>query len=127
MFEKFFLAGTRMCNFSRGPDRGVGSEEVSREKSKDISAKLEQQMMQLAEAKVNDAVKLAFLSDGECGEIDKIDKLDLTTLAEFKRGSNGVVEIKFADRMKTIERLMELYREDPGERLLRQLAGEADG
>ncbi|MBQ8852278.1 MAG: XRE family transcriptional regulator [Oscillibacter sp.] len=81
-------------------------------------------MMQLAEAKVNDAVKLAFLSDEES---DEIDKLDLTTLAEFKRGSNGVVEIKFADRMKTIERLMELYREDPAQQLLRQLAGEPEG
>ena len=113
-----------MCNFLTGSDRCVGSDVVSKAKKKSALAKLEQQMLHLAEAPVNDSVKLAFLSDEG---IDEIDKLDLTPLTEFKRGNNGVVEIRFADRMKIMERLMELYREDPSELLLRQLAGEADG
>jgi hypothetical protein len=83
--------------------------------------KLERQMIQLAQARVNDAVKLAYLDQEDR---DMIDKMDLTALTEFKRAGNGAVEVKFADRMKTIERLLDLYREDPAQQLLRSLAGE---
>ena len=60
------------------------------------------------------------------GNRDMIDKLDLNALAEFKRGSNGVVEVKFTDRMGIITALMERCQEDPTEALLRQLGGMAD-
>ncbi len=96
---------------------------MSKQQEKSLSEKLERQMLQLTKARVNDAVKLAFL-----GQEDRnlIDEMDLTALSEFKRAGNGAVEVKFVDRLKTMEKLLELCREDPGERLLRQLAGETE-
>ncbi len=91
--------------------------------NKNIPDKLERQMYQLAQARVNDAVKLAYLGEEDR---DLIDRMDLTALTEFKRAGNGAVEVKFADRMKTIERLLELYREDPAQQLLRQMAGDGN-
>ena len=83
--------------------------------------KLMGQMQKLAQARVNDAVKLAFL---EKADRDLIDSMDLTALTEFKRAGNGAVEVKFTDRMRTIEKLLELCGGDPAEELLRRLAGE---
>lgn len=64
-----------------------------------------EQMRALACAKVNDAVKLAYLPEEER---DAIGKLDLSALIEFRRSGAGTVELKFADRMKALERLLEL-------------------
>ena len=64
-----------------------------------------EQMRALACAKVNDAVKLAYLPEGER---EAIGKLDLSALIEFRRSGAGTVELKFADRMKALERLLEL-------------------
>lgn len=64
-----------------------------------------EQMRTLACAKVNDAVKLAYLPEEER---DAIGKLDLSALIEFRRSGAGTVELKFADRMKALERLLEL-------------------
>ena len=33
-------------------------------------------------------------------------------MTEFKRAGNGAVEIKFTDRLKALEKLMELIREN---------------
>lgn len=96
---------------------------VGKATNKNIPDKLERQMYQLAQARVNDAVKLAYLGEEDR---DLIDRMDLTALTEFKRAGNGAVEVKFADRMKTIERLLELYREDPAQQLLRQMAGDGN-
>lgn len=85
--------------------------------------RLIRQMQDLARARVNDAVKLAYLS-GE--ELEVIDRLDLTALTEFKRTGSGAVEVKFADRLKTMEKLLALSQEDREERaeaLLRSLGG----
>ena len=64
-----------------------------------------EQMRALARAKVNDAVKLAYLPEEER---EAIGKLDLSALIEFRRSGAGTVELKFADRMKALERLLEL-------------------
>lgn len=64
-----------------------------------------EQMRALACARVNDAVKLAYLPEEER---EAIGKLDLSALIEFRRSGAGTVELKFADRMKTLERLLEL-------------------
>ena len=69
--------------------------------SRDI---LLEQMRRLACAKVNDAVKLAYLDqDG----LSQIDGLDLRCLTEFKRSSNGAVEVKLTDRVAVLEKLLE--------------------
>ena len=64
-----------------------------------------EQMRTLACARVNDAVKLAYLPEEER---EAIGKLDLSALIEFRRSGAGTVELKFADRMKALERLLEL-------------------
>ena len=64
-----------------------------------------EQMRALACAKVNDAVKLAYLPEEER---EAIGKLDLSALIEFRRSGAGTVELKFADRLKALERLLEL-------------------
>ena len=61
-------------------------------------------MWKLANAGAGDAVKLACFPPEEwCGT----NGLDLDALTEFKRGSNGVVELKFADRGRLLERLLD--------------------
>ena len=61
-------------------------------------------MWQLANAGVGDAVRLACFPPEEwCG----LDKLELDALTEFKRGSNGVVELKFVDKARLLERLQD--------------------
>ena len=64
-----------------------------------------EQMRALACARVNDAVKLAYLPEEER---EAIGKLDLSALIEFRRSGAGTVELKFADRIKALERLLEL-------------------
>lgn len=61
-------------------------------------------MWKLANAGAGDAVKLACFPPEEWHGPDK---LDLDALTEFKRGSNGVVELKFVDRGRLLERLLD--------------------
>lgn len=80
----------------------------------------------LADARVNDAVKLAFL---EKERVDEIDALDLTALTEFKRGANGGVELGLIDRMEVLERMAALLggAEERAEALLLAMGrGEED-
>ena len=61
-------------------------------------------MWQLANAGAGDAVRLACFPQEEWGVLDG---LDLDALTEFKRGSNGVIELKFTDRARLLERLLD--------------------
>lgn len=65
----------------------------------------------LAFGGINDAVALAF-----CDEIsgDKIGELDLFNVAEIKRPKSGGIEIKFFDRQRALERLLEIQSELSG-------------
>ena len=62
-------------------------------------------MEKLAKCKANDAVKLAFLEEGE---VEEIDSLDLTALTGFKRTDKGAVEIQLVDRLTVLKLLVEL-------------------
>ena len=64
----------------------------------------------LAMGRVNDAIRLAFLKEGE---LEEIGDLDLSAVTEFKRNSNGTVEIKFVDRLAALQWLSERVGEDP--------------
>ena len=77
-----------------------------------------EQMGKLACAKVNDAVKLAYLPEEER---DAIGRLDLSALTEFRRSGAGTVEMKFSDRMRALERLLELSGPSGEEQLERFL------
>lgn len=61
-------------------------------------------MWRLANAEAGDAVKLACFPQEEWNGLDQ---LDLDALTEFKRGSNGVIELKFTDRARLLERLLD--------------------
>ena len=61
-------------------------------------------MWKLANAGVGDAVRLACFPEEAGGALGA---LDLDALTEFKRGSNGVIELKFADRARLLERLLD--------------------
>lgn len=67
------------------------------------------QMMELASHPVNDAVRLAFLSEESR---DEIASLDLRGLSEFKRNANGTVEVKFTDRLAVLQSLLERMEEE---------------
>mgnify|MGYP000853646410 FL=1 len=82
--------------------------------SRDI---LLEQMRRLACAQGNDAGKLAYLPEEER---ESIGRLDLAALTEFRRSGAGTVGLKFTDRMKALERLLELSGPS-GEEQLEQL------
>ena len=71
--------------------------------------KILQQMCDIARVPFNDVVRLAYLTEEEA---DRIDSLDLTALREFKRSSSGAVEIKLADRVEVLEKVMQLMKTD---------------
>lgn len=62
------------------------------------------QIRKLAGSRANDAIQLAFLEEDE---VERLKKLDLSALTEFKRNSNGTVEMKFLDRVAALEWLAE--------------------
>ena len=74
---------------------------------------------ELANAGAGDAVRLACFPEEEWG---RLDKLDLDAVTEFRRGSNGVVELKFADRAKLLERLLDAADRSGEEQVDRFLA-----
>ena len=57
-------------------------------------------MWKLANAGAQDAVRLACFPEEEWGSLEG---LDLDALTEFKRGANGVIELKFADRGRLLD------------------------
>lgn len=61
-------------------------------------------LRRLADRRVNDAVKLAFLTEETA---DQVDGLDLSGLVEVKRSDKGF-EAKFVDPMKVLEMMREL-------------------
>ncbi len=113
----FRLRGREHTTFPPGGG-GVRRDRVANRKSPDQEQIL-RRMWSLANAKANDAVKLACFPEEE---LDRLDKLKLEALTEFKRGSNGVIELKFADRGRLLERLLDAVGqagEDQVERFLK--------
>ena len=73
--------------------------------------RLLRKLERLAQSRVNDAVKLAFLNEEGLKEIDG---LDLEALKEFKRGEKGAVELKLVDRVRALESLCALLETGGG-------------
>lgn len=71
-----------------------------------------QTLRRMLRSRPNDAVKLAFLDKNQA---DAVDDLDLTLLAEFKRSSTGVAEVKLCDRLELLELLDRLSAPEDGE------------
>lgn len=68
-------------------------------------------LRKLADRRVNDAVKLAFLTEETAQQVDK---LDLSGLVELKRSEKGF-EARFVDQMKVLEMMRELMERDKAE------------
>ena len=75
-------------------------------------------MWALANAGAADAVRMACFPEEEWGSVKQ---MDLDGVTEFKRGSNGVVELKFVDRGKLLERLLDAVDHSGEEQLSRFL------
>lgn len=85
--------------------------------------KVIRQMWKLANTGVGDSVKLACFPPEEWRGTEG---LNLDALTEFKRGSNGVVELKFVDRGRLLERLLDAVDhsgEDQVDRFLQAMEG----
>ena len=66
----------------------------------------------LAFGRVNRGVELAYL---ETATPQRIRRMDLSAVAEFKRNSNGTVEVKFIDRVKALSALDEMLGSGGGD------------
>ena len=80
-------------------------------------------MWTLANAKAADAMRLACFPE----EWDEKAKLDLDGVTEFKRGTNGVIEVKFVDRGKLLERLLDATDHSGEEQVSRFLQAMEEG
>ena len=81
-------------------------------------------MWRLANSSAADAVRMACFPEEEWGDVKNL-KLDGVT--EFKRGANGVIELKFVDRGKLLERLLDACDrsgEEQVDRFLRAMEGD---
>ena len=76
-------------------------------------------MWELVNAGAGDAVRLACFPEEEWGNLDR---LNLEAVTEFKRGTNGVIELKFVDRAKLLERLLDAADRSGEEQVDRFLA-----
>ena len=121
--RKKFLARCMGLYINRGnPTRGVrrllqaralekGGMPLKQKKNVERQEVL-RRMLELAAGSANDAVKLAYLS-GE--DREAIDGLELGCLTEFRRNSNGTVEVKLTDRAAVLVKLLEQMKEEGGE------------
>ena len=66
---------------------------------------IEKGLSELAFGSCSDAIKLLFMSDDEI--MQRLPKLKLINISEIKRPKGGGMEIKFFDRIKAFERLMD--------------------
>ncbi len=118
----FFVNMSQDIQLFCSAEEWVRRDRVSNGKSPNRDQVL-RRMWTLANADARDAVKLAYFSEEE---LEQLDGLKLDALVEFKRGSNGVVEMKFADRTKLLERLLDAVDrggEEQVDRFLRAMEG----
>lgn len=77
---------------------------MSRRK-KTIEQQVKDGLCELAFGSISDAVSLLYLSEEEI--VDKLPKLKLMNVSEIKRPKGGGMEIKFFDRIKAMEKLID--------------------
>lgn len=112
----------RTCNkrrrVTRGEKRRKGAGDCVKKKLSREAAI--QKLYELALGRANDAIELVYRQ--ELSEED-VRGLNLVTVAEFRRSNLGSVEIKFIDRVKALEALIDLLdsENDGTEELLRQM------
>lgn len=65
----------------------------------------------LAFGSIADALRLLYMGEPEAKQLSE---MDLFLISEIKRNKDGMLEIKFFDRMKALEKLENAAREDCG-------------
>lgn len=82
------------------------------------------ELRRLVRSRSNDAVKLAYLGENAPQDLGR---LDLRGVVELKRSEKGCFEVKFVDRLKALELLERLCREEDGGDLNAFLEGLQEG
>lgn len=83
-------------------------------------------LRKLADRRVNDAVKLAFLN---ADQVEQVDQLDLNGLVELKKTEKGF-EARFVDQVKVLEMMRELMEQsntEAAEEFFQALNGSTGG
>ena len=91
--------GRKKCG--RAGDGG-GRDVIKGMRAKATRERVIQRLYEMALARANDAVKLAYCQEPT---EDEIRRLDLGAVAEFRRSNLGSVEIRFIDRVKALQAL----------------------
>ena len=118
------LDAPKRATFAAEPPTDVRRDEVAKAVRLPDREKIISRLWRLANAGAGDAVRLACFPPEEW---QGVEKLELDALTEFKRGSNGVVELKFVDRGRLLERLLDTVDhsgEDQVDRFLQAMEGE---
>lgn len=68
---------------------------------------------------LQDSIELLFLNEDEAKE--KISQLDLFCVSEIKKPRDGTLEIKFIDRYRALEKLLDISNSDIGTQTLQSL------
>ncbi len=68
---------------------------------------------------LQDSINLLFLNEDDAKE--KISELDLFCVSEIKKPKDGSLEIKFMDRYRALEKLLEISNSDNGAQTLQSL------
>ena len=84
------------------PGDGGGRDVIEGMRAKATRERVIQRLYEMALARANDAVKLAYCQEPT---EDEIRRLDLGAVAEFRRSNLGSVEIRFIDRVKALQAL----------------------
>ena len=108
----------RVLVLEYGQERDEGREVKDLEREELVS-----RLTEVACAKPNGAVQLAFLREQDAPYIDR---LDLMALAELKVGERAV-EMKFIDRVKLVELLLGAMRKEGGGSVAAQLLEAMNG
>lgn len=99
------LAGMRLLAREEIRER-ISALEEERPRTNSIRAGLER----LAFGSISDAVKLLFTDTAEL-DAKALDSMELFCVSEIKRQKGGAVEIKFFDRLRALEKLLNLSGE----------------
>lgn len=74
-------------------------------RKKTLQEQVERGLLDIALGSVSDAVSLLFMTEEEA--LQRLPKLKLMNVSEIKRPKGGGTEIKFFDRLKAFEKLMQ--------------------
>ena len=98
------------------PERIEMKSERKRERKEKPKETAEDGLRRLAFGDIRDAVRLLYSTPEDIKALDTMD-LDLYTVSELKRGKDGQVEVKFYDRLKALQGLMEAENGRDGEKI----------